>query len=174
MKQTVFRFGIFATLMIVGLSMVNLFIVDKLAGYNIQEIAGYLTMLLAMIFVFAGIRHYRDRHNNGTLSFGEGMKVGILIVLIPAVFFGLFDLLYTEVINPNWKQEYYTDYMNRLRETVAPEKLPRALEKAQKEMELFSNPVMQFLLMSATVFIIGLIVTVISSLTLRRKKMATA
>lgn len=172
MKQTVFRYGIYATLMIVALGMVNLFVIDKIAGYAVQEIAGYLTMFIAMIFVFAGIRHYRDKHNNGTLSFGQGFRIGLLIILIPAVFFGLFDLLYTEVINPTWKQEYYANYMNRLRETTSPEKLAAALAKAKREMEMFSNPLLQFLLMSATVFIIGLMVTVISALALRKKKVA--
>jgi hypothetical protein len=174
MKQTVFRYGIYATLLIVALGMVNLFVIDKLAGYAVQEIAGYLTMLLAMIFVFAGIRHYRDRFNNGALTFGQGLKIGVLIVLIPSVFFGLFDVLYTEVLNPNWKQEYYAKYMDRIRATTSPEKLAGALAKAKREMELFSNPALQFLLMAATVFIIGLMVSVISALALRRKKTVTA
>ena len=37
---------------------------------------------------------------------------------------------------------------------------------------MFSNPVFQFLLMAATVYVIGLIVTIISALTLRRHKPA--
>jgi hypothetical protein len=48
-------------------------------------------MLLAMVFVFLGIRHFRDHENEGMLTFGQGLKIGVLIVLIPAVAFGLFD-----------------------------------------------------------------------------------
>lgn len=173
MKSTVLRYGIFATLTIVGLSYIVFFLL-KNTGQGLQEVAGYLTMLLAMIFIFLGIRHFRDRVNGGYLSFGQGLKIGILIVLIPAVAFGLFDILYTEVLNPTWKEDYYSKYIANLRKSVAADKLDSAVRKAEKEKEMFSNPVFQFLLMGGTVFIIGFIVTIISSLTLRRSKTAVA
>jgi hypothetical protein len=169
MKQVIFRYGLYATLVIVGLGMIDFFIVSKYASFAVQEVTGYLTMFLAMIFVFMGIRHYRERVNGGSLSFGQGLKVGILIVLIPSIFFGLFDLLYTEVIKPDWLETYYAAYTERLKASTPPDKLAAALKQANAEKEIFANPVFQFLLMAATVFIIGLIVTIISALTLRRK-----
>jgi heme/copper-type cytochrome/quinol oxidase subunit 2 len=170
MKKTVFRYGMYATILIVTVSAFNFFLLSKLTGEAGQEVAGYLTMLLSMIFVFIGIRHYRDYENGGRLSFGEGLKVGVLIVLIPSVFFGLFDLLYTEVINPNWLEEYYTKYADKLKASTAPEKLDAALKKLSAEKEIFSNPIYQFLLMAVTVFIIGFIVTIISSITLKKSR----
>jgi hypothetical protein len=125
-------------------------------------------MILSMIFVFMGIRHYRDHVNNGALSFSQGLRVGLLIVLIPAVFFGLFDLLYTEVLNPSWADEYYGFQADKIKASVPPEQLQAKLDKLQKDREMFNNPAFQFLLMAGTVFIIGFIVTIISSLTLRR------
>lgn len=174
MKPTVLRYGIFATIAIVTLSAIHFFIVVPNASWANAEVAGYLTMLLSMVFVFAGIKHYRDKVNNGFLSFGQGLKIGALIVLIPAVAFGLFDLLYTEVINPEWLDEYYKTMTEKLKTSTAPEKLDAALSKMQREKEMFSNPIFQFLLMALTVFIIGFIVTIISSLTLRRNKTAAA
>jgi Protein of unknown function (DUF4199) len=172
MKQVIFRHGLYATLVIVVLGVLDFFVVSKYASIAVQEVAGYLTMLLAMIFVFMGIRQYRDRVNSGSLSFVQGLKIGILIVLIPAVFFGLFDVLFTEVLQPGWKETYYTHYIDKLRVNTPPDKLAAALKKANDEKEMFANPVFQFLLMSATVFIIGLMVTIISALTLRRKPAA--
>lgn len=168
MKSTVYRYGIYATLTIVGLSWGVFFLLKNL-GQGLQEATGYLSILLAMIFIFFGIRHFRDRVNGGYLSFGQGLKIGVLIVLIPAVAFGLFDILYTEVLNPTWKDDYYSTYIENLRKSVAADKLDAAIKKAEKEKEMFSNPLFQFLLMGGTVFIIGFIVAIISSLTLRRK-----
>lgn len=170
MKQIAFRYGLYATLLIVGVSAFNLLVLVKITGNTGQEVAGYLAMLLAMVFVFLGMRRYRDQVNGGYLSFGEGMRLGLLIASIPAVFFGLFDLLYTEVINPGWLDDYYHQYIERIRATTEPARLEAELAKAAKEKEFFSNPVMQFLVMGATVFIIGVIVTIISALTLRRSK----
>ena len=173
MKSTVYRYGIYATLTIVGLSYIVFFIL-KNTDQGLQEVAGYLTMLLAMIFIFLGIRHFRDHVNGGFLSFGQGLKLGVLIVLIPAVAFGLFDVFYTEVLNPTWKEDYYSKYIENLRKSVATDKLDAAIRKAQKEKEMFSNPGLHFLVMGGTVFIIGFIVTIISSLTLRRSKTVVA
>jgi len=169
MKKTVFRYGMYATLLIVAVSAFNMFVLVKIAGQAGQELAGYLTMLLSMIFVFLGIRHYRDHENGGKLSFGEGLKVGVLIVLIPSVFFGLFDLLYTKVINPGWMQDYYSKYIEKIKAGTAPDKLEAALKAANEQKEMFSNPLIEFLLMALTVFMIGFVVTIIASLTLRKQ-----
>lgn len=170
MKKVIFRYGIYATLVIVGLGMIGFFVINKMMGYTLQEVYGYLTMLLSMIFVFLGIRHYRDEVNNGSLSFGQGLKIGVLIVLIPSVFFGLFDMLYTQVINPGWANEYYQHYIEKIKASTPPEKLDAVLKKIAGEKEFFSNPILLFLVMAVTVFIIGFIVTIISSLALRKNK----
>jgi hypothetical protein len=170
MKTTVFRYGIFAALTILGLGLINLFIVAKKASFEVQEATGYLTIFISMIFVFLGIRYYRNKVNDGYLSFGQGLKTGILIVLPPAVIFGLFDILYTQVINPAWADEYFSHATEQLKKTTDPAKLDAALRKMESQKELFSSPVMEFLLMTATVLIIGLIVALISSLALMRRK----
>ena len=169
MKSTVLRYGIYATLTLLIIAWGAFFLL-KNANRGLQETAGYLSMLLAMIFIFLGIRYYRDRENGGHLTFGQGLKVGVLIVLIPAVAFGLFDILYTEVLDPTWKENYYAEYIENLRQTVSADKLQAAIQKAEKEKEMFSNPIFHFLIMGGTVFIIGFIVTIISSLALRRSK----
>ena len=170
MKSTVFRYGIYGALAILFFLSVHFFLIMPNAGYEVQEAFGYLTIFISMIFVFLGIRHYRNHFNGGFLSFGEGFKIGILIVLIPAVFFGLFDILYTEVINPSWSDDYYSHFAEKLKASTPPEKLDKALSELKSNKELFDNPVMSFLLMAATVLIIGIIVTIISALALMRRK----
>ena len=169
MKLTVFRYGIYSALTVLAIAWIAFFALGN-ASMTVQEVAGYLSMLLAMIFVFLGIRHFRNNVNGGVLTFGQGLKIGVLIILIPAVSFGLFDILYTEVINPGWKDDYYTQYIENLRKSVAADRLDAAIKKAEKEKEMFANPLFQFLLMGGTVFIIGFIVTIISTLALRRNK----
>lgn len=169
MKPTVFRYGIFATLTVLVLSW-SAFFLARSASFAVQEAVGYLSIFISMIFVFLGIRHYRDKFNGGYLSFGQGLKTGILIVLLPAVFFGLFDILYTEVINPSWMDDYYSHAVEQMKKTTDPSRLDAALKKMEAQREMFASPVMQFLLMTATVLVIGLIVTILSSLALMRRK----
>ena len=170
MKQTVFRYGIYGTIAGLALGAIQFFILIPKLGYEGAELTGYLTILLSMVFVFLGIRYYRDRMNGGRLSFGEGMKLGVLIALVPAIFFSLFDLLYVEVINPGYMEAYQAQYVENLKQTSTPAELPAKLEKFEKQKEMFNNPLMMFLVMFATVFVIGVIVTIISALTLRNNK----
>lgn len=174
MKSTVLRYGLYASLVVVGLGLINCLVLIKNADYTTQEIAGYLTITLAMIFIFFGIRHYRDHVNGGSLRFGEGLKIGFLIALVPAICFGLFNLLYVEVIDPGWQDEYYGHYLQQVRESTPPAELQAKLDKLQQQREFFSNPVITFLFMSLTVFVVGAIVTIISALWLRRNKPAIA
>ncbi len=169
MKQTVFRYGFYASILIVALAAINLFIVSKNADYTIQEVAGYLAILLSMIFVFMGIRYYRDKINRGSLSFGEGLKIGLLITLVPAICFSLFDLLYTEVLNPSWKDDYYNHYVQDLRTSLSGNDLEVEIKKLEEQREMYDKPLVLFLIMFLTVFVIGMIVSIISALSLRRK-----
>ena len=168
MKSTAIRYGLLASAFIIVVNIFNVFVLAKTADYNTQEIAGYLTIALSMIFVFFGIRHYRDKVNNGYLSFGQGLKIGLLIALMPALLFGLFNVLYVEVINPGWQDEYYGHYVESIKASASAAELPAKLEALEKQKQFFSSPLMTFLVMAATVFIVGAIVAIISSLALRR------
>jgi hypothetical protein len=170
MKSTVYRYSIYATITILVLAILQVTIIASWASFAVQEAAGYLSMLISMIFVFMGIRYYKDKVKKGFLSFGEGLKIGTLIVLLPAVFFGIFDILYTQVIDTAWTDHYYNHIVEEAKKTVAPEKLAAELQKIEQQKEIFASPVMQFLVMAGTVFIIGFIVTIISSLTLMKRK----
>lgn len=166
MKKIILRYGLIATVVMITIGIINLTFLKSLS-YQAQEIAGYLTLFIAVLFVFFGIRKYKEL-NGGSLRFAEGLKIGLLIVLIPAISFGLFDILYTEVIDPTWKETYYARHFELIKSLPAEE---YAIKKKQLEDEraMFTSPIIQFLLMTSTVLILGLIVTVISSLALSRK-----
>ncbi|TCJ14127.1 DUF4199 domain-containing protein [Flaviaesturariibacter flavus] len=161
MKKTVLRYGGYGTIVLVVLSALPFLFFSGGQDYDKMEVFGYLTMVLSMVFVFFGLRHYRDSVNGGVLGFGQGLKLGLLITLLPAIGFGLFDVIYTRVINPGWHAEYMAQYSAKLQ--------PAERAAFEQQMALFSNPVFEFLLMAATVLIIGLIVTIISTLALMRK-----
>jgi predicted permease len=169
MKQTVIRYALYGTITILVLSILSFYVLSKFLDLDTMEAGGYLTMLISMIFVFFGLRHYRNEVNGGFLTFGQGLKLGSLIVLFPAIIFALFDVLYAFVLNPQWKYEYMNQYLAGLKATVPADKLAAREKEMREMMEFFSNPVIQFLVMFGTVFIIGFIVTIISTLALRRK-----
>jgi hypothetical protein len=167
MKKTVLRYGLLSSLVIVILFLLS-FMIFHDTNFAAQEVFGWASMVISLLFVFFGIKHYRDKENGGILSFGQGMKIGVLIVLIPALVFGVFDILYVTVINPGFMETYYQHSLTQLQQSLPAADFEKEKVKLQAQMDMFSNPVVNGLVMALTVFMIGLIVTVISSLILRR------
>lgn len=168
MKRTVLRYGLISGLVIFVLFVLSYAIFGSSTDFDTREVFGYAAIILSLLFVFFGIKHYRDKENAGRLSFGKGLKVGLLITLIPAAVFGLFSVIYTEVINPDFQETYYSHYMAEMQKTMTPEKFEVAKAEFESQKAMFANPLFNFGLMFFTVFIIGVIISVISTLILKR------
>ncbi|SEM05928.1 Protein of unknown function [Aquimarina amphilecti] len=168
MKNTVVRYGIYGAITICILFTLALTL-GKSLSYSLQEVIGYASMVVSLIFVFFGIKHYRDTENNGAVSFGKALIIGLLISLFAAIAFGLLDVIYIKYINPDFSAEYYGHIIEEMRTTLPEEEFKIKLSELETQKELFSSPLMNFLLMSTTVLIIGFIISLISGLILQRR-----
>ncbi|MCH9660987.1 MAG: DUF4199 domain-containing protein [Bacteroidetes bacterium] len=169
MKTTSIKYGIYSALTIVVLFVIGWFIGKGLdLGYSGQEVVGYTTIIVSLSFVFFGIKHYRDRENDGQVSFGKALLIGILITFFAAIAFGIVDIVY-QYLNPNFTTEYYNHHVAELKTTLSGVELETKLAQMEAQRELFSSKTMSFLLMSMTVFVIGFIVSLLSALILQRK-----
>lgn len=168
MKKTILRFGAYGGITISVLFMISWFALDHLP-MSIQEILGYASMIVSLSFVYFGIKHFRDKENEGKISFKKALAIGVLISLITALVFGLLDVLYTEVLNPEFMDKYYNEVSANLKASLPANELEIKLAQLESEREQFSNPVFSFTIMASTVFIIGFIITLLSSLVLQRK-----
>ena len=50
-------------------------------------VVGYTVIVISFLFVYFGIRSYRDNVLGGQITFGKGFQAGILITLISCVFY---------------------------------------------------------------------------------------
>lgn len=168
MKKTVVKFGAYGTITICALFLISWFVLDDLS-LSVQEVLGYVSIILSLSFVYFGIKHYRDRENSGKVRFKDALIIGILISLTTALVFGLLDVFYIEVLNPDFMAEYYDNAVENLKASLPADQLEAQLDRLEAERKQFSNPVMSFALMALTVFIIGFIISLLSSLILHRK-----
>jgi F0F1-type ATP synthase assembly protein I len=138
-------------------------------NYDVREIVGWVGILLSTIFVYFALKYYRDKQNNGELSFGEGLKLGVLLILLPAMAFGIFNVLYILFLDPNFLDTYYNYQLEQIKKSVPLAELDSKMKAVQQEKEMFESPFVQFIVMFLSVFVVGLIVTIISTLILRRR-----
>lgn len=65
--------------------------------------------------------------------------------------------------------EYYDVTLAQMKESLSAEEFELKRAELESQKELFSSAWMNFLIMSTTVFIIGLIISIISAVILQRK-----
>jgi putative flippase GtrA len=170
MKKTVIRYGLYGAITICGLFLLGLFLGKLLdLSYSLREVIGYSSMVISLCFVFFGIKHYRDSVNNGLVSFGKALIIGVLVSLIAAVAFGILDVIYIEFMNPNFAAEYYDFQLTELQSTFSGAELEGKISAMEAEKEMFSSTTFNFIIMTMTVFVIGFIISLLSALILQRK-----
>ncbi len=167
MKKTILRYGLYSTITVGLLSLLIWSLVD-IVDNTMGEVIGYSSMVVSLLFVYFGIKHFRDRENNGVVGFGKALLIGLLISLMASLAFGLLDLVYVKYINPDFMTDYYEGMLEQSASLPADEFEIRKAE-LESEKQMFSNPFIHFSIMSMMVFVIGFIISLISAMILQRK-----
>jgi len=120
--------------------------------------------------VFVGIRNYRDKFNNGTISFGKAFKIGIMIVLIASTLYVISWLICYFFFIPDFLDKYGAREIETMKMNGAT---LTEIENKTKEMaefaRMYNNPLFNAMMTYAEILPVGLIVTLISSFILKRK-----
>lgn len=168
MKTTILKFGLcggIASIILFGLAL----LVFKDLSYTLQEVMGYASMILALSFVFFGIKHFRDQKNNGKVTFQKAFLIGIAIAIFTGLGTAIMDYIYTSYINPDFAQEYLASSIESMKETLSSDEFQAKKIELEKQMEQYGSPGFMAFIMFATVVLLGLVITLISSLVLQKK-----
>ncbi|MBC2844107.1 DUF4199 domain-containing protein [Winogradskyella flava] len=169
MKKTVLRFGLYA--LITGFIFFGLpFFLGMGVDYDYGELIGYTSIVLSLLFVFFGIKYYRDRENNGKVTFARALGIGMFIALFSAIGVAIMDFVYTTQINPDFVADYSEYYLNKLQQSgISAEEYKTKSTEFKQQMEAYGSPSFMAFMMFGTVIIIGFIISLVSGLILQRK-----
>ncbi len=138
-------------------------------------VAGYLSMLVALIFVFVGVKRYRDVNLGGVIGFWKALGVGLGIGLVASVFYILGWELYM------WQTggTYLTDYIARTVEDMRAAGTPASeIAKFSADMgamaERYKNPLFRMALTLTEILPVALLVSIVSAALLRRSSFMPA
>ena len=108
MKNLILRYGLYSgalSAVLMGVMTMRIHDTGNMSG---GEVYGYAGMILSMLFVYLGVKIYRDRDLGGVISFGEAFKVGGLIALISCVCYVVAWMLLYEFVMPDFLEKYIT------------------------------------------------------------------
>ena len=168
MKKTVLKYGSYGLLTGVVLFLISI-LVTKNLDYSLQEILGYVTMVATLSFIFFGIKHYRDKVNNGIVSFGKALLIGVLISALVGLGVAIADYIYTTIINPDFAQDYLERTIAILEMEHSGAELEAKKAELTQQMKDYGGSGFMAALMFLTVVVIGFIISLVSGLILQRK-----
>ena len=173
MKKNIIIYGLIAGIIVSILMLFSINYISHVDGkvdYNTSLLIGYASMLIAFSLVYVGIRNYRDKYNGGVISFGKAFKTGSMIVLIASTIYVIAWLIDYFFFIPDFMEKFSAQELDELKASGASQiEIDKETIKMANMVKMFKNPLFNAMMTYAEILPVGLIVTLISSLILKRK-----
>lgn len=172
MKKIILTFGLIAGSIVAVLMIITMsFWESGVVNFDNGELVGYTGMVVALSMIFFGIKSYRDQHGRGVITFGKGVKIGLLITLIAAVMYSLaWEICYNTVAS-GFTEKMQAHYFAELEsQGMSPEKLEKAKQDWQTFSEYYKNPVIRFFVTMVEILPVGIIITLLGAGILRKQE----
>jgi hypothetical protein len=170
MKKTVLTFGLISGVILSGMMLATFPFHDQI-GYEKAMVIGYTTMILSFLFVFFGIRAYRDNVGGGAVTFTRAFKVGALIALIAsACYVATWEVLFYTVY-PDYIEKYQAHEIDKARASGATQaEIDKKIADGAKFAKLYKNPVVSTAITFVEPLPVGLVVALVSAGILSRRR----
>ena len=178
MKKIVLVYGTIAGLLNVMMFVISFYLMDKGILKDHSEALGYSTMIIVLSLIFFGIKSFRDKHSNGTITFWKGLKIGLAIASIASFFYATgWEVYYNSV--PGVKENFINKYTDSLiakmkQEGATQEKIDAKIQEMESMKEMYKNPFIRYGMTLAEIFPVGLVIALISAGVLRKKEILPA
>ena len=169
MKKIVLTFGLLSGLVMSAMMVATIPFWNRMS-MDAGMVLGYTTMVAAALFIYFGVRRYRDE-TGGSVSFGRAFGVGLLIAAVAGV-------CYTatwEVIYAYRGEEYMARMQTKVIEEAREDGASAAeIERTRAEMaqfiEQYRNPLVNVAYTFLEPLPVGLIAAAISAGVLSRRR----
>jgi len=170
MKKIVLVFGLISGALMTIFMFATMPFVDRI-GMDRMLFVGYTGIVLAFMLVFFGIRSYRENVGGGAVTFGRAFMIGILITLISSVCYVIAWQIFYYNFMPDFFEKYSAHVIEQARASGAtPEAIQAQTKQLEQDIALYKQPVFHILFVFLEPFPVGLVITLISSLILRKRK----
>ena len=175
MKKTILVFGAISGAIISTFMGISMAIMGCSAGDPAKEstsmIIGFSAMAVAFSFIFVGIKNYRDKQNAGVLTFGKAFQIGFLISLIASTLYVLTWGVEFHFFMPDFMDKYSALKIKEVQDSgITGDALKESLKSIATDNDNYNhNPFFFAVYTYMEILPVGIIITLISSLILKRK-----
>ena len=171
MRKNILTFGVIAGLIVSILMVITMGVCHNSEDFGEGSmIWGYASMIIAFAFIFVAIKNFRDKYNGGVISFGKAFQIGLFISLIASTMYVISWLIYYYNFIPDF-MDRYAELM--LKKAAANGATAAELQSKAAEMDgmkqMYKNPLWVILFTYMEILPVGLLITVVAALVLKRK-----
>lgn len=176
MKKIIITYGVIAGAIVSVIMLGSVPLYEKgIVNFDNGMVIGYTSMVVALSMVFFGIKTYRDQYLSGSITFLQGLKIGLLITIIASLMYAITWDIYYNTLGSGFTEKYTEHYIQRLQEDGATAAEIQAAEKEMTEFnEMYENFFIRFGVTLLEILPVGVLITLISAGLLRKRQILPA
>jgi len=172
MKKIILVYGLISGAIVSALMFMTMPLWDNgTINFDNGELVGYTSMVIALSLVFFGVKSCRDQFYNGSITFWQAFKAGLLITLIASLMYALSWEIAHRTVAKGFTEKMTQHYVEKVkREAKNEAEVQAAMQEMENFKEWYKNPLLRFGMTIMEILPVGIAITVISALLLRKKQ----
>lgn len=135
-----------------------------LGGFGHSLWFGYLAMLVALTFIFVGVKRYRDVDGGGVVRFGRALVLALSIAAVATIAYVAVWEIYLALTNYTFMDEYIAGMMRDAQaHGYTGAKLAALQAEAESMRAIYAKPLLRMGMTAAEIAPVGVIVAIFSA-----------
>lgn len=169
MQKILLKNGVATGAVAIGGIIVSIILFSGSDSLQYLEGIGYVIMFAALSLIFFGIRKHRDENLSGSITFMQGLAMGLGMTAIATIVYIVGWEIYLSLTDYSFIDQYTQAEIEKARESgITGAGLEERIASIEAMKEQYAKPVIRFLFTSIEIFPAGLLVTIASAAMLRK------
>lgn len=177
MKKYILVYGAISGLIISAFMGISMAIMGcssgDMDGGSGSMIIGFSAMIVAFSFIFVGIKNFRDKQNEGIITFGKAFLIGFMISFLASTMYVITWAVEFHYFMPDFMDKYSAIQIKQLQSSgISGNELDKAIKKVQDlNIQYKTNPIVFALYTYMEILPVGIFISLISALILKKESL---
>lgn len=169
MKKTILICGLIGGLVSVGWFLLSEQFFSINMSMNTRMYFGYATMILGLSVIFVAIKNYRDNYNEGIITFGKALKIGLLITLVASTVYVVVWMIDFTWFIPDFFDKYKLNMLAEMKaQGVSAVEVKTKMTEMDGAVQMYKNPFFNVLFTYMEIVPVGIVVSLTAALILKK------
>lgn len=165
MKKNTLLFGIIGGVIIGAWGLIAAAYCDESVR---SMLLGYTAMLVAFSVIFVAVKKERD-NNGGVITFGKAFRTALMVAFVTSTVYVIAWLVDYYLFMPDFMDKYAAHSIQQAQANhLSPQQLKEKIDSINQMKAIYKTPIGVILMTYAEIFPLGLVVSLIAALILKR------